>query len=619
MDLELIRLVNFKCFSDSGEVPIHKLTFFIGENDSGKTSILNALDIFLNNKPLSPELFHRLSEVFSDSCEIELRFKVNSDSTVVIPQYFLDDSYFSVKKVFKINDTDKIIGSCEVKRQIFEIDDLNNINSLKATALKELCHSFDLPYTKVEDAKIALQEYVSSNYDYLDKKLDWAEIKWNDISEYLPRVEYYGSSDYGNPLTFIHKTLDSVYRTFFYDYDEDGQESLKESLVSKKDEIKESLNKKIEDELKEKVQTIIPKVTSINGDFGIDFAAGFTLSDINVDYGQGPHSINNIGDGSKKRLYLAIIEWDKEVRSKSLQKKVIRCYDEPDASLDYKSQKAMFYLLKSLSENKDVNIQPIVSTHSLQMIDRASTKSINYIKHKDGLSKVEFLKGSDNSDISEFLDNVYEISGITNSGIFFERCFLIVEGETEYFALPILYKKYFDKCMSEDGVVLINLQSNSSWDKILKLFSNYKSKATLMLLDSDIKDSGLGKRLNEANLVKMGFQQDFFDNHIVLIGENEFEDVFDDALICKCLNEHWPKNGDECWVDADVASLRKTSKFSSSLEKMISEYKRNNDVEYDYLKKVDFSMKLANMMEKKDIEKIEALDSLFKKIESITE
>ena len=619
MDLELIRLVNFKCFYDSGEIPIHSLTFFIGENDSGKTSILKALDIFLNNKPLSPDLFHRIGETCADSCEIELRFKINSDSTIVVPQYYLDGSYLSVKKVFKLNNTDKIVGNCEIKRQIFEIDDLNNIISLKAPALKELCRIFEISYTKVDDAKIALQEYVSSNYDSLDKKLDWAEIKWNDISEYLPKVEYYGSSDYGNPLNFIQKTLDSVYRTFFYDYDEEGQESLKESLVSRKNEIKENLNKKIEDELKEKVQTIIPKVTSIRGDFGIDFAAGFTLSDINVDYGQGLHSINNIGDGSKKRLYLAIIEWDKEVRSKSLQKKVIRLYDEPDASLDYKSQKAMFYLLKSLSKDKDINIQPIVSTHSLQMIDRASARSINYIKHKDGLSEVEFLKGSDNEEISEFLDNVYEISGITNSGIFFERCFLIVEGDTEEYALPILYRTYFSKNISEDGVVLINLQSNSSWDKILKLFSNYKSKATLMLLDSDIKGSGSGKRLNKDNLVKMGFQQDFFDDHIVLIGENEFEDVFDDTLICKCLNEHWPKNGDECWVDTDVASLRETPKFSSSLEKMINEYKRNNDVEYDYLKKADFSMKLANMMEKRDIEKIEALDSLFKKIEYITE
>jgi len=91
---------------------------------------------------------------------------------------------------------------------------------------------------------------------------------------------------------------------------------LKEELETKKNEIKNELDRKIQEELKTKVKNIIGKVETIAGDYDIDFAAGFHLSNIVVDFGAGSRSINNIGEGSKKRLFLAIMEWDKELDQK---------------------------------------------------------------------------------------------------------------------------------------------------------------------------------------------------------------------------------------------------------------------------------------------------------------
>ena len=70
MELKSLRLINFQCFEDSKEIPIHKMTIFIGENDSGKTAILRALKLFLDNKSISPDLFHKIGNEPEKRCEI---------------------------------------------------------------------------------------------------------------------------------------------------------------------------------------------------------------------------------------------------------------------------------------------------------------------------------------------------------------------------------------------------------------------------------------------------------------------------------------------------------------------------------------------------------------------
>ena len=58
MQLDNIRVQNFRCIRDSGEVPLTPdLTILIGENESGKTALLDALLCFnLGNEFLTPDL-----------------------------------------------------------------------------------------------------------------------------------------------------------------------------------------------------------------------------------------------------------------------------------------------------------------------------------------------------------------------------------------------------------------------------------------------------------------------------------------------------------------------------------------------------------------------------------
>ena len=49
MILEELRIKNFRGYRTETIIPISNLTTFIGKNDAGKSSVLEALEIFFNN------------------------------------------------------------------------------------------------------------------------------------------------------------------------------------------------------------------------------------------------------------------------------------------------------------------------------------------------------------------------------------------------------------------------------------------------------------------------------------------------------------------------------------------------------------------------------------------
>lgn len=618
--MKTLRLINYKCFEDSGDIPFYATTIFVGENDSGKSSILQALNVLLNNTSISPSDFHNVNAQPSTNCEILATFAVNPNHLGSIPRDFVVNDEISLKKIFSLSEDRKVMVNIYIRKYIFQNSNLNMVNELKAPELKSICAEYGVEYFGVNnDTKGSVQQYIKDHFDDLSKDIRWYEIKWVAISEYLPIFEYYDSSSYGNPVKVIESTLKSIYRSFFYDTDENGIETLKPELHAKRTEIIEIMDKNIQEELKEKIRSINPKIVDLSGEYLIDFASGFQLRSLNADFGHGSRDIGNIGEGSKKRLFLAITEWDKEIRTAESYKKVIRGYDEPDASLDHRAQKDIYYLLKELAEDERANVQPVICTHSISMIDRAPPKIINHVICENGKSCVHYLLGEDDDDVKEFIESVSEISGLSNSSLFFERCFLLVEGDTEPNALPIIYKKMIGRVLSEDGVVLVNLKGNGSWDQFLKLLSRNKSNATLLLLDSDTqRDSG--SRVTKAKLSTIGFCETFLDENVIFIGTNEFEDIFSDITICNCLNHHYPKPDESLWVTDDIQAIRSEPKFSDAIKNMVN--KKYADEMYSgrgyvYLKKPEFGKKIAEITSVEELNEITALKMMIDKIQTI--
>ena len=615
--MKSIRLKNFQCFRDSGEIPIHNMTVFIGENDSGKSTILKALEIFFNNRIPPTDIFQSINGKQEKECEIQITFFSLHKHNKEIPREWIIDDQITIKKIFKISDAGLVEQQILIQRYLFSNNSLNEFVTFKADSLKELCRDLKIGYTTSEDTKLRIRDYIEKNYNEIPKTIGWGLENWNVLSEYLPIFESYNSATMLTPSKQIENTLKTIYRSFFYDYNEKtGQYTEKKEFKTKHLEIETALNKAIGSELKSKIQSNNKKIQNVTGKFFIDFAAGFSLTSLLADFGQGERDIDSIGEGSKRRLFLAISEWEREIRQKNKFKKVIRAYDEPDTSLHYRAQKEMFFTLKSLSEQEEVKIQPLVCTHSISMIDRAPPRIINHVVIKEGVSHIEHLTGDDDQDVKNYLDKISEISGISNSSIFFERCFLIVEGETEETALPILYKKVTNKSLPEDGVVITNLETNSTWKSYLKLLNKNKRKATLLFLDSDIQTNSRN-RITKHALLEIGFDDIFYENNVILVGTKEFEDILSNEQICKCLNSHYPKVDGESWIDEDIQTLRSQQKFSKALSGIVGRYQNEHGIRDRDFKKPEFGIYLGLQLSPEEINQIPCVTNLISAINRI--
>lgn len=585
------------------------MTIFIGENDCGKSSILRAIEFFLqrDNKPISPDMFSRINGDVQSVCSIELCFTLDeADIKVVKREHIVEKSIndqrkktLTITKNYTLNGTDGSVGvKTIIVGQSFVDTKLNRIDSLSAEDLKQLCSQYRINYTRKDEAIANLTKYVNDNFDTLGKNIGPVDVDWKSVVDLLPRFEYYSKTTMGTPLNLVSNTLSLVYRKFFYEKDENGNEKLKEELTVRKRHIEKELDNQIEKELMEKIKATNSKVKLVKGDYKIEFSEGFHLANLQIDIGSGPNPIDSVGEGTKTRLFLAITEWDREVRAKEKLRKVIRGYDEPDTNLHYDAQKEMYYTLEKLAQDKDANIQVLVCTHSVMMIDRASPSSIVHVRHKNGVSVPNWLKGSNEADIRDYLNSISGLSSIRNSSLFFERCFLVVEGDTEEKVLPIVYKTATGRTFALDGIVLNNLKTNSTWDVFLKLLSKNKSEATILFLDKDIQ--GTKKRIDVGRIRSIGFSDSFAQNNVILAGIKELEDVFSDDMICACLNANWPKLRGEPWQVTEISALRQESKFSDALMRAVTDSSTR-------ITKHDFGERVALMLTKEQIDQMPCL------------
>ncbi|MFA7084242.1 MAG: AAA family ATPase [Arcobacteraceae bacterium] len=602
LKLENLKIINFKCYEDSGIIPFHNLTVFIGENDAGKSTVYDALELLLNNSHPKIDDFR----IGNNQIVLEAEFKV--DPIITELEYLIIGSKIKIRKTFFT----EIVSTIEILGEKFEDNDLNIYTSMNANDLKYLLEKLHLEaQTNQELRRESIENFILQNNPI--KTTDYIEIRWNQINSYLPIFQRYSSSDYGNPTSSIRKTLDLVYRESFYVTDRQGNIKLRQRFKNLKNNIESSLNQKLETQLLRHIKKYKPDIESLSGDYDIDFTKGLNFSGLIIrNSANESRTIEQLGEGSKKKIFLSILEWDSEISlSSSHHRSIIRGYDEPDAYLHYNAQREMFYIIQRLAEDSESNIQSIICTHSLTMIDRAPARTINHVIRENDKSKIVYLNTDSDEEILEFLNDVSQISGLKNTNIFYEKCFLLVEGEGEENALPVMYKTCYDRSLVEDGVVLINLQTNGQWSNALKFLKSNKKNSTVLFLDSDTQYTTSNSRVTKEKLENIGFDVAFLNNNCFFIGIKEFEDVFCDLTYKHLCNDKFAKHGSSEWTENDFTQHRSADKFSEEIKKMLSRECRRS------IGKPEISLELARKLSKEDIESIQPIKDVFEKINEI--
>ena len=141
--------------------------------------------------------------------------------------------------------------------------------------------------------------------------------------------------------------------------------------------------------------------------------------------------------------------------------------------------------------------------------------------------------------------------GLENSTMFYERCFLTIEGKTEEDALPRLFELCTGTSTHARGVKLVNSYNNHG-AIVAAQFLHRNGRSVLFLVDEDTTvNIGTARLLTEQSLQRAGFPID--RRHIV--GPSCFEYAFSDEVWCRVLNEHRIGN-QRVWSSSDVGNLR---------------------------------------------------------------
>ncbi len=172
--LDLIRLQNFRQFTDTTITPLNRINLFVGQNNSGKTALLEALYLLfadqahLAHLPSAFRIAHNNDQddyenywkwlfknqniqsgfyikVTGNKIEINLRGKQSSEYGGVV--------FFTKSRIDEVNEAEYIRGRVEFTGQLLQIKNLASLFKISAF------NSFGLPATRAVNSAADVEEF----------------------------------------------------------------------------------------------------------------------------------------------------------------------------------------------------------------------------------------------------------------------------------------------------------------------------------------------------------------------------------------------------------------------------------------------------------------------------
>jgi putative ATP-dependent endonuclease of the OLD family len=300
--------------------------------------------------------------------------------------------------------------------------------------------------------------------------------------------------------------------------------------------VEEEINKQLES-LKDSIGEMMPNITAIKTRVNINVQETVTDILINKVNGDGDIHIDLQGEGVKRQIWFALIKSGAiaSIQSGMINKKFIWAFDEPETHLYPSAQRQFFEIIKDVSET---NVQSFISTHSTVFIDKSKLKTIRSVALNED-SYTEYFECAS-------VDTIFESLELRNSDFLFYDKFLVIEGDTESYLIPSLYKLYKGRSLEEDNIQLINLTGKNKWldgkkalENVLKGFKK-SFEYVVYLFDADMgfelgaegktdKMFFVGKQDIEdsiANNVWISFVEESTEKKVILT-EQEIQDLKD--------------------------------------------------------------------------------------------
>jgi putative ATP-dependent endonuclease of the OLD family len=542
MELRKIILRNFRCFGEiPTEININNLTVFIGNNNSGKTTIIDSIKKVLGNFSESRIIrsdFHipkgvNPSDFIDQSLDIELIFDFNEltetdaslDSVPIFFRSFIVDKpggvpYIRIKLTSTWQKSVNPDGSIDTQLNyiktpfsnpitddvIFKVNrkDLDSIRLIVIPAIRDAD----------KQAKFisgTLMHQMIKLIKFNDTQLQTISMKTSDLNQYVVN---------DTDITIISESLKSNWKSFNID-----------------NRFTEAKLKVSENEIFD----ILKKIT-------VEFSPSLTERD---------SKLLEFGDGSKSLFYFSLVstllDIEKRIYSTSQIEDDIKpvhtilITEEPENNI---APHLLGQLVSKISQISSTHLcQSIVSSHSESIISRINPIDIRIVFNDNNtFSSSVYEVGLFESDFRnfKFIKNVIK----KHPQLYFSKCVILVEGESEKIVLPEMLKaRGID--LDQNLISIVQIDGRFA-DDFWRLLSNLKIPfITLLDLDTE-REHGDFKTIayNLELLQHHGFISEDID---LESGKKLFEDkVIDgmksweiDDLDSKGLLHGWAKVSEE--------------------------------------------------------------------------
>jgi len=568
MFLSGMRFTNFRCYEQVEFEPLERLAVFIGENDAGKTVLLEAVEIVVGKKSVGPHHFHKMpSGEASDTLTLYGAFNLDENDTV--PDVWRSNGTLHIRRTFR-NEA-SVLNEVEVLGRGYSDDRFDGFAGMRADDQKAVLNQYDVSPATNAPGRLDQREQLV-NEGRVQHVERWVKMQPSEVAtlnSHLPLIERIASTEYRHPEQVIQRRLQVVASQVISPVDPaTGKPREIEVLAGVRAQIAEALNQEIQS-IVPALQRVHHKLKGVVGHPNVDFAKAVTTPSIVLDCGEGEQGFETFGEGTKKRIWMGLLEW--ESKGSGDVRNVIRLYDEPDVNLHYQAQRQLFQNIVELVDDADSRTQCLVCTHSLQLIDRAPITAVNLIRvADDGKRETCRIQGLEDSDYTDFYKDVGHAVGLTNTALLYERAFLVVEGESEERAVPIIYENLFGRDIRDDGIRVVDLSTCGAWKSVLKILLKNRMAIIHLLLDKDCDSPTSSAYVKPSVLEKLGCGPEFLDQQVTYIGEKEFEDAFATDILHRAVQAAFQfGEGQEWGVDEIDRMKAESDKFSESLKQRI--------------------------------------------------
>ena len=202
--------------------------------------------------------------------------------------------------------------------------------------------------------------------------------------------------------------------------------------------------------------------------------------------------------------------------------------EEPEVHLHPDAQRRVFDFLKEQSRDKQI----IITTHSPIFVDSSDETKLYLVKKEQNeIAKIRSIEERE-----EFKLIKYEL-GAKNTDLFFYNGVVLVEGNTEEKALPILANvEGYD--LDKLGIKLINIKGKDRLGRIREFLEYIKDSDVVpfVIIDKDKKATGYIDDLVKSKLLEK-------ENYHIW-SNGDFEDCFNEEQIVRAMRAIHGKNFD---------------------------------------------------------------------------